>query len=125
MVEHFTKHVSVYPEFSYRLVSVFYYVWYFRRGLVNPGSDKMSERVQQLNEWLQEIKHVVTLVDRRVSNGAEGSNQLLLQRLKTLVHNERVVQKWSDRTILCLVTFALSFDAKFGSEDEPYLTLPN
>ena len=82
------------------------------------------------------IRHIVSLVDRHESNGVEGTNKQLLRHLKTLVHDERLVQRWSDPTVLCLVTFALNdainsetgvrpFDAKFGSLDGPYLALPD
>jgi len=141
VVEHFTKHVAVYPSKDYTAqtlaIALFQYFTtfgVFEEVWSDPGSDLMSEMIQQLNQWLG-IKHVVSLVDRHESNGVEGSNKQLLRHLKTLVHDERVVKKWSDPTILCLVTFAINdavssetgvrpFDAKFGSEDGPYLKLP-
>ena len=142
IVEHFTKHVAVYPAKDYTAqtlaVALFQYFTtfgVFEEVWSDPGSDLMSEMVQQLNKWLG-IKHVVSLVDRHESNGVEGTNKQLLRHLKTLVHDERVIKKWSDPTILCLVTFALNdavnsetgvrpFDAKFGSDDGPYLKLPD
>ena len=50
------------------------------------------------------------------------------------MHDERVVKKWSDPTILCLVLFVINdnvnsetgvrpLDARFGSSDGPYLKL--
>ena len=85
----------------------------------------MSEIIEQLNKCLGN-RHVVSLVDSDESNRVEGSNKQLLRHLKTLVHDERLVNRWSDPTVLCLVTFALNdaiisetgvqpFDAKFGS----------
>ena len=142
IVEHFTKHVAVYPakDYSAQSLAIALFQYFTTFGVFeevwsDPGSDMMSEMVRQLNQWLG-IKHVVSLVDRHESNGVEGSNKQLLRHLKTLVHDERLVKKWSDPTILCLVTFALNdaissetgvrpFDAKFGSEDGPYLTLPD
>ena len=141
IVEHFTKHVAVYPAKDYTAqslaIALFQYFTtfgVFEEVWSDPGSDLMSDMVQQLNKWLG-IKHVVSLVDRHESNGVEGSNKQLLRHLRTLVHDERVVKRWSDPTVLCLVTFALNdainsetgvrpFDAKFGSEDGPYLQLP-
>ena len=98
---------------------------FFEEVWSDPASDLMSETIEQLNIWLG-IRHVVSLVDRHESNGVEGSNKRLLRHLKTLVHDERLVNRWSDPTIICLVTFALNdainsetgvqpFDAKFGS----------
>jgi len=142
VVEHFSKHVAVYPAKDYTAqtlaVALFQYFTtfgVFEEDWSDPGSDLMSEMVQQLNRWLG-IKHVVSLVDRHESNGVEGTNKQLLRHLKTLVHDERIVQKWSDPTVLCLVVFMLNdainsetgvrpFDAKFGSEDGPYLRLPD
>ena len=101
----------------------------------DPGSDMMSQVVLQLNTWLG-IKHVVSLVDRHESNGVEGTTKQLLRHLKTLVHDERIANRWSDPTVLCLAVFSINdainsetgvrpFDAKFGSLDGPYLQLPD
>ena len=142
VVDHFTKHVAVYPakDYSAQSLAIALFQYFTTFGVFDevwsdPGSDMMSDMVQQLNKWLG-IKHVASLADRHESNGVEGSNKRLLGHLKTLVHDEWVVKKWSDPTILCLVTFALNdaissetgvrpFDAKFGSEDGPYLRLPD
>ena len=138
VVEHFTKHVAVYPTKDQSASALFQYFTtfgIFEEVLSDPGSDLMSETIVQLNKWLG-ICHVVSLVDRHESNGVEGSNKQLLRHLKTLVHNERLVNRWSDPTILCLVTFTLNdaiksetgirpFDVKFGSEDGPYLKPPD
>jgi len=142
VVEHFTKHVAVYPckDYTAQTLAIALFQYFTTFGVFeevwsDPGSDMMSDMVKQLNAYLG-IKHVVSLVDRHESNGVEGSNKQLLRHLKTLVHDERVVKKWSDPVILCLVTFAINdainsetgvrpFDAKFGSQDGPYLKLPD
>ena len=142
VIEHFTKHVAVYLSkgLSAKFLAMVLFQYFTTFGLFeevwsDPGSDLMSETIEQLNKWLG-IRHVVSLVDRHESNGVEGSNKRLLRHFKTLVHDERLVNRWSDPTILCLVTFALNdainsgtgvrpYDAKFGSEDEPYLKLPD
>ena len=141
IVEHFTKHVGVYPSPDYTALTIatalFQYFCTF--GLFeelwsDPGSDIMSEVVSQLNSWFG-IRHVVSLVDRHESNGVEGSNKQILRHLKALTHESRMVNKWSDPTVLPLVVFAINdavnsetgvrpLDAKFGSEDGPYLRLP-
>ena len=95
----------------------------------------MAEVVQKLSEWMG-IKRVISLVDRHESNGVEGSNKQILRHLRTLVHDLRVPKKWSDPTILSLVLFAVNdgvnsetgvrpLDAMFGSDDSPYLRLPD
>ena len=142
VVEHFTKHVAVYPakEYTAQSLAIALFQYFTTFGVFeevwsDPGSDMMAEMVRQLNTWLG-IRHVVSLVDRHESNGVEGTNKQLLRHLKTLVHDERMVHRWSDPTVLCLITFALNdavnsetgvrpFDAKFGSLDGPYLTLPD
>jgi len=101
----------------------------------DPGSDLTAEVVQKLSEWMG-IRRVVSLVDRRESNGAEGTNKQILRHLRTLVHDLRVPKKWFDPTILSLVLFAVNdgvsseagvrpLDAMFGSDDSPYLRLPD
>ena len=75
-------------------------------------------------------------MDRHESNGVEGTTKQLLRHLKTLVHDERIANRWSDPTVLCLAFFSINdainsetgvrpFDAKFGSLDGPYLQLPD
>ena len=76
------------------------------------------------------------MVNRHESNGVEGSNKQILRHLKTLVHDERVVNNWSDPIVLCLVLFTINdevnsetgvrpIDARFGCVDGPYLRLPS
>ena len=101
----------------------------------DPGSDLMSEAVKQLNAYLG-IRHVVSLVDRHESNGVEGPNKQLLRHLRTLVYDTRSINRWSDPTVLCMVFFVINdtvhsetgfrpLDLKFGSDDGPYLRLPD
>ena len=142
VVEHFTKFCQVYPSPVYDAQSVAsalfqYYCNFgtFEELISDPGADFMSDVVKQLNEWFG-IHHKVSLVDRHESNGVEGTNKQLLRHLRTLVHDLRLVKRWSEPTVLCLIVFHLNdainsetgvrpFDAKFGSEDGPYLRLPD
>jgi hypothetical protein len=142
IVEHFTKFCQVYPSPVYDAISVASAIFQFfctfgtfDELITDPGSDFMSDVVKQLNEWFG-IKHKVSLVDRHESNGVEGTNKQLLRHLRTLVHDLRLVKRWSDPTVLCLIVFHLNdaissetgvrpLDAKFGSEDGPYLRLPD
>jgi len=82
------------------------------------------------------IRRVISLVDRHESNGVEGTNKQILRHLRTLMHDLRVPKKWSDPTILSLVLFLVNdevnsetggrpLDAMFGSDDSPYLRLPD
>ena len=114
IVEHFTKHVGVYPSPDYTALTIatalFQYFCTF--GLFeelwsDPGSDIMSEVVSQLNKWFG-IRHVVSLVDRHESNGVKGSNKQILRHLKALTHESRMINKWSDPTVLPLVVFAIN-----------------
>lgn len=141
VVEHFTKFVAVYPSKEYTgesiakaLLQFFSQYGVFEELMSDPGSDIMSSAVTCLNKWMG-ISHIVSLVDRHESNGVEQSNNQILRHLKTLVHDYRMVNKWSDPTILALIIFTLNdsinsetgcraFDLKFGSQDGPYLKLP-
>ena len=100
MVEHFTKHVVVYPAKEYTsqslataLFQYFTTFGVFEEVWSDPGSVMMADMVEQLNKWLG-IRHVVSLINRHESNGVEGTNKQLLRHLKTLVHDERIVQRW-------------------------------
>ena len=141
IVEHFTKHVGVYVSKEYTGESIAralfqYFCAYglFEELISDPGSDLMSRVVKCLNEWIG-IRHVVSLVDRHESNGVEQTNNQILRHLRTLVHDLRLVDRWSDPIILSLVIFTLNdsinsetgfrpFDLKFGTQDGPYLQLP-
>ena len=142
VVEHFTKFVAVYVSKEYTgesiaraLLQFFSAYGIFEELMSDPGSDIMSSAVICLNKWMG-IAHIVSLVDRHESNGVEQTNNQILRHLKTLVHDYRLVNKWSDPTILSLIIFTLNdsinsetgcraFDLKFGSQDGPYLKLPD
>jgi len=142
IVDHFTKYVWAYPTGTYDATSVAtaLFIYFCTFGLYDelisdPGSDLMSEVVVQLSKWFG-IKRVISLVNRHESNGVEGSNKQILRHLKTLVHDERRVDTWSDPINLCLVLFVVNdeinsetgvrpIDARFGCVDGPYLRLPS
>ena len=141
VVDHFSKYVWGYVAKDYSALSVAtaLFIYYCTFGVFDevwsdPGSNIMSDVVRQLNDWLQ-VKHVVSIVDRHESNGVEGSNKQILRHLRTLLHDLRVKDRWSDPIILCLVFFVINdqinsetgvrpLDAKFGSSAGPYLRLP-
>ena len=65
----------------------------------------------------------------------EDTNKQILRHLKTLVHDERMIRRWSDASVLPLVLFVINdsinsetgvrpLDARFGSAEGPYLSLP-
>ena len=141
IVCHFTKYVWAKPAKTWEAETIakVLFEYFCTFGLYDeiwsdPGSDLMSNVVELLHKWLG-VKHVISLVDRHESNGVEGTNKQILRHLKTLVHDERVVKKWSDPTILCLVLFVINdevnsetgvrpLDARFGSSDGAYLKFP-
>jgi len=141
VVDHFKKYVWgwVAKDYSAMSVATALFVFYCTFGVfdevwTDPGSNILSDVVEQLNKWLQ-VKHVVSLVDRHESNGVEGSNKQILRHVRTIVHDFRVKDRWSDPIILCLVFFVINdqinsetgvrpLDAMFGSADGPYLRLP-
>ncbi len=108
VVEHFTKFIAVYVSKEYTgesiaraLLQFISAYGIFEELMSDPGSDIMSSAVTCLNKWMG-IAHVVSLVDRHESNGVEQTNNQILRHLKTLVHDYRLVNKWSDPTILSL-----------------------
>ena len=141
IVDFYTKYVWAYvaKDYEAKSIATALFVYYCTFGVFDEvwtdrGSNILSDVVQQLNEWLQ-VKHVVALTDRHQTNGTEGSNKQIVRHLQTLVHDYRIVDRWSDPIILCLVLFVINdqinsetgvrpLDAKFGSADGPYLRLP-
>ena len=141
VVDHFSKHVNVTAASDYSATSMatalfVYFCTFgvFDEVISDPGSDLMSEAVAQVNQWLG-VAHKVSLVDRHQSNGVEGTNKILLRHLTALVNEERIKDRWSEPSVLCLINFALNdavnsesgvrpFDAKFGSADATYFQLP-
>jgi len=141
IVDHFKKYAWGWVAKDYSAISIAtaLFVYYCTFGVfdevyTDPGSNILSEVVEQLNKWLQ-VKHVVSLVDRHESNGVEGTNKQILRHVRTIVHDLRIKDRWSDPIILCLVFFVINdqvnsetgvrpLDAMFGSADGPYLRLP-
>ena len=101
----------------------------------DPGSEYTSGLIEQLTKWYG-TSHKFSLVDRHESNGVEGTNQQLLRHLLFLVHDKRVVNRWSDPEILCIILHILNsnisdetkfsaYQLHFGSNDTKYFRLPD
>lgn len=142
IVEHFSRFPQAYPVKEYTAESaataLFKHICtfgVFDELISDPGSAFMSEVLAHLLQFLG-VQHKVSLVGRHQSNGCEGVSKQFLRHLKTLVHDERLVDKWSDDTVLPLINFALCsfptketggftpFELKYGSADAPYFRLP-
>ena len=137
VVNHFTKFCGLYPVKDKSAITTAsalfqYFTSYggYDAVISDPGSDLMSEVVQHLHQWLG-IRHVFSLVDRHESNGVEGTNKLILRHLKAIIYDERVLDKWSDPSILSWVQYVLNsytstetgvipIEATFGSVDRGY-----
>jgi len=95
----------------------------------------MSDAVKQFNA-LMGIRHKVSLVGRHESNGCESLGGQFIRHLRTLVNDKRIVDRWSDKTVLPLINFALCshstpengnftpFQLKYGTQDAEYFRLP-
>ena len=142
VVDQFSRHLWGMPAKTYdaKTIATALFVYFTLFGVFDelwsdPGSDLMSKTVKQLNAYLG-IKHVVSLVDRHESNGVEGPNKQLLRHLRTLVYDTRMIRRWSEPVILNMVFFVINdtvhsetgyrpLDLKFGSDDGPYMRLPD
>lgn len=142
LVEHFSHFPQAYPSKNYSAQSVarilfkhFTTFGVFDEVASDPGSAFMAEVVQQLVYWLG-MAHKVSLIGRHESNGCEGSAQQYLRHLTTLVADERLIDIWSDDTVLPLINYSLAsfptsetggytpFELKYGRRDASYMRLP-
>jgi len=141
VVVHATKLVGLYPcaektalNSALALFEFFATYGVYENLISDPGSDLTSEVVKQLTDWYG-VRHVFSLVDRHESNGVEGSNKSILRHLRALVADERIADRWSCPSVLCLVRYMLNsqvnhetgltpFHAHFGTEDNTYMKLP-
>ena len=136
-----TKLTAIYPhaqnsglEMALALFRFYSTYGVFEEIISDPGSDLTSEIAEHLNKWFG-IRHVFSLVNRHESNGVERTNKEILRHLRALVADERVANRWSDPTVICLIQYILNstfnsesnmvpFNGHFGNDDHTYLRLP-
>lgn len=142
IVEHFAHFPQAYaaPDYSAETVAKILFKHICTFGMFDqiasdPGSSFLSDVVQSLNKWLG-FNHKVSLIGRHESNGCEGTGKQFLRHLKSLVLEERLVESWSDDTVLPLINFSLCsfptsetggftpFQLKYGTQDATYFKLP-
>jgi hypothetical protein len=143
LVEHFAHFPQAYPlkDYSAETIAQVLFVHFCTFGVFDdicsdPGSSFMSEVVVALNGYLG-MRHKVSLVGRHESNGTEGTNKQFVRHLQSIVHDERVLEKWSDPTVFPIINFSLCshptsetggytpFQLKYGTVDAPYFRLPS
>ena len=142
IVEHFSHFPQAYPAKDYTAESVVkalikHYTTFgmFDEIVSDPGSALMADAVKQLNTYLG-IKHVVSLIGRHESNGCESTGAQYLRHLKALCADERIIDRWSEDTVLPLINFAICnhptpetggytpFQMKYGTQDAEYFRMP-
>jgi len=142
LVEHFSHFPQVYAAKDYgadtvveTLIQHFSTFGAFDELVSDPGSAFMSDVVKQFNN-LMGIRHKVSLVGRHESNGCESLGGQFIRHLRTLVNDKRLVDRWSDKTVLPLINFALCshntsetggptpFQLKYGTQDAEFFRLP-
>jgi hypothetical protein len=138
----FTKFVALYPTKDKTAESLAKSLLrhFSTYGLVDsiisdPGSDLTSQIIEHLNSYLG-IRHTISLVDRHESNGVERIHQEILRHLRTMIHDSRLLDKWTDPVILSLVQLIINeqpnpalgnispLAATFGTSDATYFRLP-
>ena len=143
LVEHFSHFPVAYPVKSYDAETVarilfkhFCTYGMFDQLASDPGSAFTAEVITHLSSYLGFV-HKISLVGRHESNGCEGSVKQYLRHLKTLVHDERLITRWADDTVLPLINFHLAsfptsetggftpFELKYGTDDAKHFHLPN
>jgi hypothetical protein len=142
-VEHFSHFPQVYAAKDYSAETVvetmiehFSRFGVFDELISDPGSAFMSDVHKRYTE-LMGIRHKVSLVGRHESNGCESSGREFIRHLRTLVNDKRLVDRWSDKTVLPLINFALCshatsetggitpFALKYGTQDAAHFRLPD
>ena len=123
---HFTHHVGLYPAKDKTALTaataLFQHICVFGMSdelITDPGSDYTSEVMAHLNKWLG-IRTLFSLVDRHESNGVECPSKLVLMLLRNLVYDERIVDRWSEPTVLPLITYTMN---EFVSSESGFLSL--
>lgn len=126
IVNFFTKHVALYPtptvDAKNAAASLFQYFSTF--GIVDaiisdPGVENRNEIISYLTKWFG-ISHKFSLVDRHESNGVEGSNKQILRHLRALVLEERVGDRWSDPTILSIISHIMNSSVNSETGFSPF-----
>ena len=139
----FTKFVDLYPTKDKTAASLARCLLrhFSTYGLVesiisDPGSDLTSEIIAHLNDYLG-IRHTISLVDRHQSNGVERIHQEILRHLRTMLHDTRLINSWTDPVTLSLVQLIINeqpnpalgnispLAATFGTSDATYFKLPD
>ena len=131
VVDLFTKYTALYPAKDYTALTAAQalFTYFCTFGLYDdiisdPGSDFMSDMVSQLNEWLG-VHHTVSLVDRHESNGVEAHNREILRHLSALIHDYRVIHKWSDPSVLLLIAYTLNAYTSSETGVSPFQARPS
>ena len=138
---HFTHHIGLYPAKDKTALTaataLFQHVCAFGMTdelITDPGSDYTSEMMAHLTEWFG-LRQTFSLVDRHESNGVECPSKLVLNLLRALVYDERIVNRWSEATVLPLIAFTINdfvsseagfspFQLTFGRQSSVYNKLP-
>jgi hypothetical protein len=135
VIDFFSKHNALYPstEITAETTAENLFDYYTTFGMFDQIFHDPGSVIQFLNQWMG-IEDRVSLVDRHQSCRVEGINKQMLRHLRTLVLDERVLDKWSHVIVLKMVEFILDdsknfeagykpFELKFGSDAATYFRL--
>ena len=137
----FTRLAKVYPTTEYTSESVAdalkdFLITYGAYDILqsDPGSDILGGAVDAINDrW--KLKRKISLVDRHESNGNERLIGEILRHLRSLVNDERAMDRWDDPDFIGFVNFCINdninsetglspYIATFGDRDAAYFSLP-
>ena len=114
VVDLFTKYTALYPAKDYTALTAAEALFSYSSTfdiyddiITDPGADFMSAVIAQINEWLG-VHQTVSLVDRHEFNNVEAHNREIICHFRALVHDYRVVHKWSDPSVLPLIAYTLN-----------------
>jgi hypothetical protein len=99
------------------------------------GSDLTSKAIELVSKWMGYV-HRFAISGRHQSNGVEGPSHYVLERIRAICADNRILTQWSRPHVLKVACVYINnqvssetgvspFEAKFGTFDAAYFRLPS